>query len=105
MIAESILASVDDEGNSCVLLDEIVDHRKGPSALSKSEALIRTSSGIRKKVTTKGWELLISWKDGTQSWVRLADMKESFPVEVAKHAIGNEMSEEPAFIWWVHEVI
>jgi hypothetical protein len=53
------------------------------------------------KTTTRGWELLISWKDGTSSWVKLKDLKESFPVQLAESDVGNKISEEPAFAWWV----
>ena len=33
--------------------------------------------------TTKGWHLCIQWKDGTTLWERLADVKESNPIEEA----------------------
>ena len=33
--------------------------------------------------TTKGWELCICWKDGTTTWEKLSDLKESNPVELA----------------------
>ena len=32
-------------------------------------------------------------------------MKESFPVEVAEYVVGNKISEEPAFAWWVSHVL
>ena len=67
--------------------------------------MIETKSGTRMKITTKGWELLVSWKDGTQSWVRLADMKESHPVETAQHASDNKPLDEPAFAWWAQKVL
>jgi hypothetical protein len=34
---------------------------------------------IRK--TIKGWHLCVEWKDGTTSWERLVDMKESNPLK------------------------
>ena len=43
----------------------------------------------------------MSWKDGTSDWIKLKDLKESFPVELAKYAKGNKIHEEPAFAWWV----
>ena len=65
-----------------------------------------TKSGTRRdKPTTKGWKLLVSWKDGTTSWVRLADMKESFPVEVAEYAKAAKIIDEPAFKWWCYKVL
>ena len=47
----------------------------------------------------------MSWKDGTQSWVRLADLKDSFPIEVSEYDVANQISEEPAFNWWVTKVL
>ena len=57
------------------------------------------------KPTTKGWELLVSWKDGSSSWVKLKDLKNSNPVEVAEYAVANRIQEEPAFAWWVKSVL
>jgi hypothetical protein len=48
---------------------------------------------------------LIRWKDGSTQWTRLADLKESNPVELAEYAIGNKLVNEPAFKWWVPYVI
>jgi hypothetical protein len=106
IIAENLMSSVDDEGNLFVLMDEIIDHRKTPGALSESEAWIENKSGVRRrKLTTKGWELLVSWKDGTSSWTRLADMKESFPLEAAEYARDNCIIDEPAFVWWCYHTL
>jgi hypothetical protein len=55
--------------------------------------------------TTKGWKLLIQWKDGTSTWERLANLKESNPVQVAEYAVANKLAEEPAFIWWIKDVL
>ena len=51
--------------------------------------------------TTKGWQLCVEWKDGTTSWERLTDLKESNPIEVAEFATAHGLQDEPAFIWWV----
>ena len=45
----------------------------------------------------KGWELLIKWKDKSESWIELADMKESDPVEVSEYARARGIDQEPAF--------
>ena len=55
----------------------------------------------RRRETTKGWEILIEWKDGSMNWVALKDVKESYPVQLAEFAISNRIAEEPAFVWWV----
>ena len=63
-------------------------------------------AGVSKpEMTTRGWELLIHWKDDSSSWVKLKDLKESFPVQLAEYAVGNKISEEPAFAWWVPHTI
>ena len=106
MIADNIYAQVDDEGNSYTLLDEIIDHRSNNKAVKMEDAWVHTKSGTRRrKPTTIGWDLLLQFKDGTTRWVRLADMKESFPIETAEYAIGNKIIEEPAFAWWGREVL
>jgi hypothetical protein len=47
--------------------------------------------------TTKGWHLCVEWKDGTTSWERLADLKESNPVEVAEYAATKILHDEQFF--------
>jgi hypothetical protein len=55
--------------------------------------------------TTAGWHLCIEWRDGSTTWERLADVKESYPTEVAEYAITHDIHEQPAFAWWVHKTI
>ena len=105
-IAENLYAQVDDEGNRYVLLDAIADHRLDGTQLQADDAFIKSSNGGRKrKETTKGWEMLIQWKDGSTSWEVLKDLKECYPVQVAEYAIQHKISKEPAFAWWVPHVI
>ena len=33
--------------------------------------------------------------------MKLKDMKDSIPIEVAEYDVANRMVEEPAFKWWV----
>ena len=93
-IAENLYAQVDQEGRSYALLSEIIDHTydgTGPR-----------DSG---RHTTKGWKFLVAWKDGTTSYVPLREMKNTFLVETADYAIGNQIDKEPAFSWWVPHVV
>jgi hypothetical protein len=46
-----------------------------------------------------GWELLILWKGNTTSWVKLYDVKDSHPIEVAEYAVANKIVEQPAIAW------
>ena len=81
-IAENLFAQVDDEGNRHVLMKEIIDYRTNGTELKQQDAFITTKTGTkRRRETTKGWELLIEWKDGSTNWVSLKDIKESYPVE------------------------
>jgi len=105
-IAENIFSQVDTEGRRYLLLKEIVDHKKDGSALSQEDAKIVSQNGqIRLKPTTRGWMILVEWKDGTTSWVKLRDLKESNPVELAEYAQANNLLDEPAFAWWARYVL
>ena len=106
IIAENMFAQVDSEGNQYLLLKEITDHKHDNSAIPISEGMVRSSNGTMKpKVTTRGWFLLVQWRDGSTSWEKLSDLKASNPVEVAEYAVANRLTEEPAFKWWVSHVI
>jgi hypothetical protein len=37
--------------------------------------------------TTNGWKPCAKWKDSTTSWHQLANLKESYPREVAEFAV------------------
>ena len=101
-IAETLFAQVDDEGNRQVLMKEIIDYHTNGQEVKHQDTFITTRTGtIRRRETTKGWEILIEWKDGSTNWVTLKDAKESYPVQLAKFAISNCIAEEPAFAWWV----
>ena len=106
IIAENLYAQVDEEGNSYAILHEITDHKKDGTAVNKDDGFVATKSGgTRPRQTTRGWKLLVSWKDGTSSWIALKDLKESNPVEVAEYALTNKILEEPAFAWWARHVL
>ncbi|MEM7375799.1 MAG: hypothetical protein AAF587_44825, partial [Bacteroidota bacterium] len=101
ILAENILAQVDKEGYKQVLLDKITDHRVLKDAIPRNKGTFKTPSGAtRKKRTTCGWDLLVSWKGGSSEWVALKDLKDSYPIELAQYARDNDLMEEPVFAWW-----
>ena len=55
--------------------------------------------------TTVGWLLCCQWKDGSTSWEKLSDLKESHPVQTAEYAVVQWIDHEPAFNWWVPHVL
>ena len=101
--AENMLTQVDSDGMSTTLMEAIVDHQRDEAkVLQHQDKYVQTKNGrchLRK--TTEGWELLIKWNDKSESWIKLADMKESHPVEVAGYARARGIDKEPAFKWWV----
>ena len=66
IVAENLLSQVDDNGHRHLLIDEIEDHRKLKSAISKAQGTFKSKSGLVKKTkTTAGWEFFVRWKDGS----------------------------------------
>ena len=48
-----------------------------------------------------GWVICCKWKDGSTSWEKLSNCKESSPIQVAKYARSQGTDHDPAFNWWV----
>ena len=105
-IAENLFAQVDDEGNRFITLDSIMDHRVDGTQLTADDAFITShNGGRRRKETTKGWEILLQWKDGSSTWEKLKDIKDSYPINLAEYAHQTRIAKEPAFAWWVPHVL
>jgi hypothetical protein len=92
-LAENIYSQIDDEGHNFSILNEIIDHERDDSA--------HTAGACH---TTKGWKIIVSWKDGTTMYLSLRDRKNSYPTETTHYAINNNILNEPAFSWWVPHV-
>jgi hypothetical protein len=106
IIAENLLAQVDEEGHRQMLIDEIEDHRITDDAIPIVQGTFSTPSGMkRRRRTTKGWELSVRWKDGSSTCISLKDLKDTYPVELADYDIDNKIQDEPAFAWWVPYVL
>jgi hypothetical protein len=97
-IAEAMYSQVNAEGRAYSLLDQIIEHKSDGNALKMDNAYLPGTNQLRR--TTKGWKLLVNWKDGKQNWIDLKDLKESFPVQVAEYAVSNKIASGPAFAWW-----
>ena len=98
LIAENMYSQVDSDGHSYALMDEIIDHQKKETAVDKVDGFMTDQYGRKKrKYTTKGWDFPVNWKDGTQSWIPLKDIKESNPIEVAEYVKAKDVDNEPAF--------
>ena len=106
VIAESMITECDQDGRHYKLFREISDHRKDSTALNVAQGSFMTSAGnpVSKK-TTRGWHILVEWRDGSMTWHRMADIKESYPVQLAEYAVANKINHEPAFKWWVEKTL
>ena len=105
-IAENMFAQIDDDGNRFALLDDIVDHRVDGTQISKEDAFITSKSGgRRRKITTRGWEILLQWKDGSTTWEAMKDIKSAYPLQLADYATKRGIADEPAFSWWIPYVL
>ena len=69
-------------------MEAIVDFKKdAATAVPIDDKYLVTRTGLRKlRKSTQGWSFLVWWKDGAESWVKLAELKDSYPVEVVEFA-------------------
>ena len=105
-LLENLYNQVDEDGNQFNLLDSIIDHRKTEQAISQDDGYIISHNGVKRKViTTKGWEMNVRWKEGSESWIPMNEIKESNPLELAEYAVSHKIQHEPAFSWWVHTIL
>ena len=87
-------------------MHEIIDYHTNGQEVKQKDAFITTKTGTQcRHETTKGWELLIKWKDSSTIWVALKDIKELNPVQVAKFVVASNISMETTFAWWVPFVL
>ena len=101
VIAENMWSQCDLEGRQHLLMEAIVDYKTDGHAVAYADRYVTHRGRKHLKKTTKGWHLCIKWRDGTTSWERLSEVKESNPVEVAEFAVAQGIDHEPAFAWWV----
>ena len=100
-IAEHMYAQCDPDGNQYLLLDAITDHQKDSSAVLNIDWYITINGRQHHRKTTTGWKLCVLWKDGTSTWECLADLKESYPIDISQYVINKGIDGELAFSWWV----
>jgi hypothetical protein len=100
-----VYAQYDIEGRQFNLMEGIIDHKTDGHAVAPAEKYIKHGSNKKVMKTTKGWHLCVEWKDGTTSWERLVDLKESNHVEVAEYAATKSLLNSPAFVWWAPRVL
>jgi hypothetical protein len=100
VIAESLYAQVDADGNRWLLLKEITDHEKDATAPTLEEL-----THSKRRYTTKGWKFCCLWADGSTSWEAMRNLKDANPIELAEYAEARGLLDEPAFAWWAKHVL
>jgi hypothetical protein len=105
LMAAVMNAQCDIEGRQYNLMEDIADHKTDGHAVKPADMYIKHGSNKKVRKTTKGWNLCVEWKDGTTSWDRLADIKESNPVEVAEYAASKSLLDTTDFVWWAPHVL
>ena len=106
VIAEHLFSQGDEEGNQHRHFKEIINHQKKKGAVDKADKYRKTRDNKHvKKRTTTGWDLEVQWKDGSTLWIPLKELKETNTIEDAEYSMLNRIDEEPAFDWWVKDVI
>ncbi len=86
-----------------MIFKEIVDHCSGDTTIKKEDGFtVGFNGNVHPK---KRWDICIKWTDGSTSWLPLKDVKDENPLELAQYAVANKISEEPAFMWWVQEIL
>ena len=80
-----------------MILEDIIDHFANDAAVRKEDGYVINPrcNTKRRKMTTKGWEICVQWKDGSTSWIALKDIKNLYPIEAAKYAVSNKIADEP----------
>ena len=74
--------------------------------MAKGNALLTHRSGrCTRNITTAVCSLEVEWMNASTSWVPLKELKESNLVETTEYAVANLIHDEPAFAWWVKDVL
>jgi hypothetical protein len=105
VIAENMYAQCDIEGRQNNIMEGIIDHKTDGHAVYTADMYIKHGRNKKMRKTTKGWHLCVEWKDGTARWERLADLKESNPIEVTEYAATKSLLDTPDFVWWSTHVL
>ena len=77
IIAEHMHFQVDKDGQSYQLLESIINHHTDGRSVHGDDGWTTAKNGRKsRKHTTKGWLMCVEWKNRTETYVPLKDMKE-----------------------------
>jgi hypothetical protein len=96
--AENLYSQINEQGNKHLIFKAIIDHRRDNNTVLEHHV-------DKKQRTTKGWYLLVEWRDESTSWISLSELKSSNPIKTAEYAFANQIIDEPTFLWWAKQVL
>ncbi len=68
LIAESMYAQCDPDGNQYLLLDQLIDHQSTDKAVALPDQVVHRNNGRTNRCkTTTGWQLCCQWMVGSTS--------------------------------------
>ena len=95
IIAKAIYSNLNKDGFEDQLFQDIIDHCYEPSIVTNQSM----------ECTTRGWEICVAWTDGTSSWHKMVEIKNSFPLNLAEYAVANNLQDLPDNSWWVRHTM
>ena len=101
IIAESMFAQCNADGNEFSLLVMLVDYCKDNKAIFLTDQQITLWGRSVTCKTTAGWQICCQWKDKSTSQQKSFKLKESHPVQTSKFAVVQGIDHEP----WVKHVL
>ena len=100
-----MLARADSDGHVIIDLQAMLNHRKNDASCELKDEHVYVNNQKKLRKFTQGWDLEVSWQDGTTDQLPLEDLKKSNPVEVAEHSSARNIDNEVVFKWWVPYVL
>ena len=94
VIAESMYAQCDADGNEYLLLKALVDDNKMISLIEQQTSIWGKPVTWKKPV---GWQICCQWKDASTSLEKLSKLKESHPVQTAEFAVVQGIDHKKGF--------
>ena len=89
VIATNMYAQFEPDGKQYLLLDSIIYFRLSTTDLCYADQKTTKKEKTHYRRSTAGWKLYFQWKDGSKSWTKLSDLKESHPIETAKYSVDQ----------------
>ena len=97
VITENMISQCDPDNNQFLLMKVTTDHCKDQTAVTDADRYVIVKGTQYPHKTTKGWQMCVTWQDGTMSCEQLSDLKESFPMETTEYAMAKGIGNEPTF--------